>query len=291
MLYNALGEAKARMLTVVEEFVSVAGRRIRILLEGSGPPLVLVHGLGGSADWWLPSLPSFSRAYTTFAVDLPGSGGSDPPIDADLEAPESFLLALYDTLGIEVAHLVGHSMGGYVAALFAASHPERVDHLVLVSNAGFGQFKGRLLRIMALPLVGEMLTMTGDLGVEIFARSLFYDQSKVPRDLIAIAKKYAARRGFSTSFLRMVRTGVSPLKGWILPTLHEPLRRFQRPLLIVWGDHDCVFSVRHALDLRARLPNATIQVFDRCGHMPQIEHRDKFNELVLAFLESAPFLS
>ncbi len=106
------------------------------IADGGGPPLLLLHGLAASARWWTRVLPALSAQHRVHAVDLPEFGASGHAVRFHLERVPEQLVALMDTLGLERAGLIGHSMGGLIAARLAADHPDRVDRLVLV-DAGF----------------------------------------------------------------------------------------------------------------------------------------------------------
>src|SRR5262245_4291512 len=110
-------------------YLAMSGRRIRLLQLGDGPPLVLVHGFGASADWWLPNMSALAARFTVYAVDLPGFGESDGFTSDEFAAPERFLAALFATLNLAECTLIGHSLGGYVVARFALAYPGRVKRL------------------------------------------------------------------------------------------------------------------------------------------------------------------
>src|SRR3954471_7617845 len=116
-----------------QSWVHVGGRPVNVISLGSGPPVVFVHGLGGSWQNWLENLPFFARKFRVIACDLPGFGESPMPLeDISISGYGKFVVGLLDALEIERAHLVGNSMGGFIAAEVALQAPERVDRLVLV---------------------------------------------------------------------------------------------------------------------------------------------------------------
>ena len=122
------------------ETVEVDGRRIRYLRHGEGDPIVLLHGFGGDLDNWLFNRDALAEAGEVVAIDLPGHGGSSKEIrDAGLEELTGVLGGVLDALGLERVHLVGHSLGGAVAAAWAAEHPDRVASLTLIAGAGLGE--------------------------------------------------------------------------------------------------------------------------------------------------------
>ena len=105
-------------------------------VAGDGPPLILLHGLAASWAWWRRNIPALSASYRVTAVDLPGFGGTHPDARFVLDEAPGQVVDLMADVGIDRAHVIGHSMGGVVAGGIAADHPERVDRLVLV-DAGF----------------------------------------------------------------------------------------------------------------------------------------------------------
>ena len=120
-------------------------------LTGSGPPLILLHGLAGSARWWRHNVPVLSRSFRVAAIDLPGFGASHRDARLVLDKAAGQLVATMDRLGFERAHVVGHSMGGLVAGGLAADYPERVDRLVLV-DAGFLSLDPSIIRRVTGPI-------------------------------------------------------------------------------------------------------------------------------------------
>src|SRR5215211_3386713 len=123
-------------------WVEVEGSPVNVVELGTGPPVVFVHGLGGSWQNWLEQLPEFSRDFRVVAFDLPGFGESPMPQDEiSISRSGRLVVGLLDALGIERASLVGNSMGGFVTSEVAVQAPERVDRLVLVSSAGISSEK------------------------------------------------------------------------------------------------------------------------------------------------------
>jgi pimeloyl-ACP methyl ester carboxylesterase len=241
----------------------------------------LIHGIGASADWWLPNFADFAPHFTIYAADLPGSGSSYPLKDSDLAEPETFIVELLDVLGIPSAPVVGHSMGGYVALRFAARYPDRVDNLVLVDNAGFGRLTHPLLRLMVFPGVGEVLISLGEMATRFFVRTLFYDPRKIPDDLVAIAARYSGDRRFRRAFLRILRSGIGLSGAWKRDPAVHLLQSVACPTLILWGAEDPVFCVEQVRPL-ARRSDVHLSVFERAGHAPQLEHTARFADAVLA---------
>ncbi|MEZ5347767.1 MAG: alpha/beta fold hydrolase [Microthrixaceae bacterium] len=140
--------------------ITVHGHEISYRTGGSGPLVLLVHGMAGSSSTWVPVLEDLGRRVTFLAPDLPGHGRSDKPRgDYSLGAQAAFLRDLLDALGHESATVVGTSLGGGIAMQFAYQHPERTERLVLVGSGGLGEEVATVLRMLALPGVDLVLPL------------------------------------------------------------------------------------------------------------------------------------
>jgi pimeloyl-ACP methyl ester carboxylesterase len=232
--------------------------RIAYQVSGDGPPLVLLHGLSGSARWWARNAPVFSRRFRVYAIDLVGFGLSRGQPFSLGEAP-GLLLRWMDSLPKERFHLAGHSMGGLVAASLAAFTPQRVDRLVLVDA-------------LALP-IGHSLARSA-LGLLEAARY-------TPFDFLPVLAGDALRAGPLT-LLRAVRE------------VHRAgpavdLARIAAQTLVVWGEHDTILPLRYGQALFQELHRtqdaASFSVIPGAGHMPMWDHPAEFNRLVLGFLD------
>jgi pimeloyl-ACP methyl ester carboxylesterase len=219
-----------------------------------GPPLVLLHGLAGSGEWWKRNLPALSGAFRVTAIDLPGFGSSHPDARLILDEAPAQLAGLLGELGIERAHVIGHSMGGLVAGGLAADHPERVDRLVLV-DAGFLSLDPTWRHRVSGPL--RTLPWTSPSILPILLRDL-------------------ARSGP----VRMARATAEVLrKDW-----RHKLPTIAAPTLVVWGEHDRICNPRIGEQIAAAVPGARLVIIPGAGHNPMWEKRAEFDRLVLDFL-------
>ena len=260
------------------------GRRFSLLEAGTGPPLVMLHGLGGTKASFLPTVAALSRRYRAIAVDLPGFGDSGKPLGAPYD-PAFFadsVVSLLDALGLERVHLLGHSMGGRAALEVAFQHPKRIESLALVapSLAWLRDRPGaRLLRLVrpelgllqAAPrgiLEGLLRRLVPEADAP-WVRAAFDEFLRsylTPRGRVAF---YAAARQISLE---------EPDRFW--PRLED----LEPESLFVWGRRDAVVPIGFARHVRARVPAARHLALD-CGHAPQCELPARFHAALADFLD------
>jgi pimeloyl-ACP methyl ester carboxylesterase len=258
-------------MTVAEDFVDVRGRRLWMASAGDGPPLVYLHG-AGDLDGWGPALSLLAGDFTVYRPDHPGFNRSDddPSVDSVLDLAFSYL-DLLDALGLDRAHLVGHSLGGWTAAQIAVLAPDRVSKLVLVDPAG--------LRVtVAAP---DMFTLN-----PVESASLVNHQADVRAAAVAAAEQLPADPELFQRFLRN-RMATAHL-AWN-PYLHDPklegrLHRIKAPVLIIWGAHDRLLPVECARTWQSALPGARLEIINDAGHRPPTEQPAVFAKLVKEFL-------
>jgi len=272
-----------------DRYVKVGDAKVRYWAMGGGPPLLLIHGLGASVEHWQRNMEPLSQHCRVYAMDLLGFGRSDKlRIEISLPYAARFIADFMDAQGIERASLVGNSMGGLIALRFAIEFPERLDKLVLVDNAGFGRELNLMLRLMSLPLVGELVCwcLSSKWGMDMMLRMLLYDPRSVTDEWVRKMAELARLPGARDSFLSVLRYGVDlrGLRREILGPLLAQVPRIKAPTLIVWGAQDRFIPVAHAHIGQGMIAGSRLHIFDRCGHVPQIERAEEFNRLVVDFL-------
>jgi pimeloyl-ACP methyl ester carboxylesterase len=276
-----------------DQFITAGGVRARFLEEGTGEPVLLVHGVAPWAENWTLAMPALAAAgYRAIAVDLPGFGQSArAPEPRYFDAPDPyyvrFIRDVLDVLELDRPHLVGHSMGGAVAAVSAGVMPERFRSLTLVAPGAFGRFVPLSLRLSSF----RVATLFARFAPTAFVRSsidaCFADPSCAPEWLYTQAFRYA-RAGGAVEFTRVMHYGVTMrgLRPRLRDAWEDAVRAIRLPTLVVWGRQDAIVPIDQLEEVRARLPHATVVQLDRAGHLVQIERAREFNDALVAFLDS-----
>ncbi len=271
---------------------TVHGYRRAYRMMGSGPALLMLHGIGDSSESWLPVMQALARDHTVVAPDLLGHGGSDKPrADYAVAAYANGMRDLLDILGIERATVVGHSLGGGVAAQMSYQYPERCERLVLVASGGAGRDVTPLLRLAAAPLaevflapmhwsvtrplVGAALSLLGHLG-----NDLARDREHVNRLLARLPDGDA-----QVAFTRTLRSVVD-WRGQVVTMLDRCYLAEAVPTLLVWGDRDGVIPVAHAHRAHQAMPSSRLEVFPGAGHFPHHADPERFVALLAGFVAS-----
>jgi len=261
----------------------VDSTRLRIIDSGQvgATPVVFIHGFGGSMYSWRKTLPSIAGGgYRVIAFDNRGFGFSERPAHGYSNAAYARLVvALLDSLHISSAVLVGHSMGGAIAAEVALAHPDRVRGLVLIDAAGYGvRWPGVLKAARAQP-VGAIVTRFRSRRVTArILRSTYADPSKVTEE--DVDQYYAP---VSESDYGRALRGV--LREFRFDTLVGRLGSLQTPTLVIWGDADRWIPLRDGSRLARDLPRGAFVVLPRTGHAAVDESADDVNRLLLDFLK------
>jgi pimeloyl-ACP methyl ester carboxylesterase len=273
-----------------DKFVDIDGIRIRYCdVGGAGRPVLFIHGIAGSLEMWRPQLGQFDPSIRTIALDLPGHGLSDiapEPQDADIFA--RFVWRFVNALDIDKVTIVGNSLGGAIGLRMAGMFPGRVTGLLLADAATIGREVFFPFRLMTLPLLGELLNRPGQVAVEQQLKALFHDPGIVTPEIRQVVTRNVQKPGAGTAFLTTLRrmTGLRGQKTEFVETSHRLLRNLRLPCIILHGRQDTVLPVQQALDAAKLVPSASLVVLEECGHTPQIEKPETFNQYVLQLVEA-----
>ncbi len=259
-------------------------------MAGTGPPLLLLHGIGDNSVSWLPVMEQLAEDHTVIAPDLLGHGESAKPrADYSVAAYANGMRDLLTLLGVDRVTVVGHSLGGGVAAQFAYQYPERCQRLVLVATGGVATAVTPFLRIAAAPLAELFLIPLsppiarpfGLLGLELLRLSghdLGRDRDELVRVFGALPDADAR-----VAFTRTLRSGVD-WRGQVVTLRDRCYLAQAMPTMIMWGTNDGVIPVKHAHAAHAAMPGSRLELFPTGGHFPHHDDPDRFVALVREFV-------
>lgn len=271
-------------------FLEIHGHQRAYVKVGSGPVLLLLHGLGCDHTTWEPVLRELAEHYTVIAPDLLGHGRSDKPrADYSLGGYANGMRDLLTVLGIDRATVVGHSFGGGVAMQFAYQYPERTERIVLVASGGLGPEVTPLIRAITTPgfhQVLGVLTLPGVRHVSGAAlRVLAASGLPRTRDLGEVADIYHSFADpHARAATRHVVRAVVDWQGQVVTMSDRAYLTNQIPMCVIWGREDHVIPARHAENARALAPDARIEVMDGSGHFPHKDHPEQFVDILTDFI-------
>ena len=256
-------------------------------LGESGSPVLFVHGLGSFIEHWEQNLTELSKHHRVYAIDLVGFGLTEKPtVSYSIPFLAKFVQDFMNSKGIKNTSVIGNSLGSMIAIELYLLNPNIVDKLILLDGGFFGRKIAAAFRILSVPFVGEWLMRPNRDGTEQFLKLMFFDQSFVTEKLVDITFERNSQAGSAKAYLETLRSSANifGLKRAFINRTIANKNRLTSPTLIIWGKNDNVLPVEYAFQAEEILPNATIQIFDNCGHMPQIECAEKFNDLAVSFL-------
>jgi pimeloyl-ACP methyl ester carboxylesterase len=270
--------------------VMLHGRTVTYAQAGSGPLLLLIHGMAGTYENWQAVIEPLTREHTVIAPDLPGHGASAPGGGGDysLGALAAGLRDLLIALGRERATLVGHSLGGGIAMQFAYQFPEITERLVLVSSGGLGPEVSPVLRAAALPGADAFIAATAGPGRRagsVVVRGLAAVGLRPSTDVAEVARGYAslADPDRRAAFLATLRAVVSH-DGQRVDAGDRLYLAEGVPVLIIWGERDPIIPVHHGEQAHRAIPGSRLEIFDGVGHLPQLEAPARFVTVLERFL-------
>ena len=269
-----------------QQYVSIRGARMRCLVSGSGPSLLLLHGLLGTAEAWNAASERLSLFSTVYAPDALGIGGSDrvPNLDVSLSGAADRLVTLLDAQGVEQADVVGTSHGGAIALMLAARHPERVRSLTLHAPANpFSDVAEPLIRFYRTALgrwfAGHVPSVP--VGMQSVALGRMYgDVSRVRAgslDRYVASLRVPGTISYVLNILDRWEQDMAALKD-VLPRLRHV------PALLLWGDRDRAVSLKSGERLAEYFDRAAMVVIPGAGHLPHEEFPIAFAGAVNGFL-------
>ncbi len=270
-----------KLATEKDQFITVNNNTIHYIKQGSGNPIILVHGFAGSTYTWRKLLALLSADFTVYAVDLLGFGLSDKPAEGnyDLKAQGELVLDVMDALHIPSAALVGHSMGGVVVAYAAQRNPSKVSALILISPGFYGKGAPAFLKYLFFPL--DRLMARQFYTKKVRAQSLtryFYDKSLVNDEIINAYLLPAKTPGAIEALQLMMATVTTQ-------TYEEPITHIVQPTLIIWGEQDEANLPSDGKRLTREISNSSFITIPECGHYVQEEKPEELAQAIKQFLK------
>lgn len=271
--------------------IDTGSAHISALIAGSSdkPPLVLLHGLGGTKASLLPIVPALAQDHQVIAVDLPGFGDSSKPRGLyDAQWFAGHVVSFFDALGIDSASVAGNSMGGRIAQELAMRHPDRVRSIVCLCPATAFSYRPGLPIVRLLPpelgvVIGRIPRRRVVTTIEeLFARPSRLDSSwfeAAADDFLLTWRSPRARMAFFAAVRNIYLEEPYGEAGF-----WTRLRQMRTPALYIFGRQDVLITSRFGPKVADCLPDARVEVWDDCGHVPQIEHPSRTAELMREFL-------
>jgi len=279
------------MYIPTDRMIRIGTVNTRYWMEGEGSPVILIHGLSNSIEDWLLNFQMIAGQHRVYAMDLIGHGRTDKPLSAlyNITNLARFIKDFMDTLNIECAHLVGHSLGGAIALTVARNYPSYCNKLVLVDSAGLAQECSIVLRLASVPGLGEFLAsllMQGDRKKRIsMQRKSWPDPEIVPDEMIQLKYAAALWKDISKTYFKTLRAfvNVRGIKRSVFIPIAESILSLANPILVVWGEQDDMLPVSQAQIIKGKAQHAQVEIFENCKHDPMIVNPQRFNQLVIEF--------
>ena len=290
--HPGLHDAKGNDLP--HRLIDIDGVRTYAVDAGEGPPILLVHGYGDTADGWRRVVPGLLRDHRVVAIDVPPFGrSSEPPKGKLLDFYSEFLPPLLDELELDRMTVIGHSLGGAISLRLAVENPERVERLGLVAPAGLGTappwwwhaLTARALWQGALMVPGPVSTAIVRRSLKSFlAMRLFANPHRLGHEI----RHFIDMHGTAADLRKLLAAGHACIDSYTGRLLEQSLA-LEIPLWMLWGRQDGLVPSLHARAFERAHPEARVHVLDDCGHYPHIELPQRFNTLLRNWLdETAP---
>jgi pimeloyl-ACP methyl ester carboxylesterase len=276
---------------LTDSIISADGVRVRYRDSGgTGPVVLLLHGIGGSLELWAAQFVEANHDMRLIALDLPGHGLSDfGPHPLMPRTFAAFVWKFADALGLTRVHLAGNSLGGAICAQMRAQQPTRVQTMLLAAAANLGRECPVPFRLMTLPVLGALMSRAGPMAVTQQIQALFGPSFVVTDELRKTIERNVMRPGAQAAFLATLRlmTDLGGQRAGLVADSHTALASASVPVLMLHGRQDRVIPFAHSEHAHELAPSSRLQLVDDCGHTPQLERPAVFNAALRALVEEA----
>ena len=273
-------------------WVRVRDRWMNLVDVGEGPVVMFVHGISGCWQNWLENIPWFARDHRVIAVDLPGFGESQMPVETiSISGYADTLDALLDVLGVGEVRIVANSMGGFIGADLAIRYPARVERLVLAAAAGLSVEFIRTRRKEGLRHRAENVVFSG-IGRVASLSPLLAGRGRLRSALLLLFTAHPARLPSQLAYEQVKGSGKPGFSGALDALCSYPIRErlpeIACPTLIVWGSRDLLVPVKDAARFERLISDARVVIYKDTCHLTMLERPARFNADVHAFLQEQP---
>jgi 2-hydroxy-6-oxonona-2,4-dienedioate hydrolase len=263
-------------------YLDADGIKTRVLESGEGEPLILLHGTGGHIEAYARNIRGLSEHFRVICIDMLGHGYTDKPDHPyGIDTYSDHLLAVLQALDLQKAHISGESLGGWVAAWFAAYHPEYVLSLVL-NTPGNVNNKPEVMARLKESTIKAVIEANYE-NVKTRLEWLMYDKSQVTEELIEARYNIYTQPAYQKSVYNIVALqdlDVRQKYSW------DPswCGKINAPTLLAWTDHDPTSTVAEAKPIQDMIPGSELTVIEGAGHWPQWEKVEDFNNTIINFI-------
>ena len=272
---------KKRYSDSQSQFVSIDGLEVHFKDEGTGFPIVLIHGTSASLHTWDAWTEKLIENYRVIRMDLPAFGltGANKNNSYDLESYNQFLESFINKIGVSEFVLAGNSLGGSIAWHYASNHQKQVKQLILVDPGGFPSNKGKpfVFKLAEMPIVNLLLKhITPKSFVRNNLEQVYYDDSKITSELVERYHQMILREGSRNAFIERSKIAFKDETAL--------LKKINTPTLILWGENDIWIPVANGLKFDAKLSNSRLVIMKETGHVPMEERPEESLVHLLDFL-------
>jgi pimeloyl-ACP methyl ester carboxylesterase len=278
-----------------KKFLDVGSARVAYIDEGSGPPVILLHGCPFSSWEWKDVIPILSKRYRVIAPDLLGLGDTSVRLDDDYRLPNemTMVVGLLDSLAIGEARFVGHDHGGATAEFMMKYHPERIHSLVLTNVEAYDQWPSGpekpYLRMILNPITGPLFRLAFGLEPvqrEAYSVAVHHEDRLTDEMLEAFVQPQLATATRWARLRRFFTWQMDPDHNAETMRAVDGMRRFDRPVLILWGRHDTNFGPAIAERLAKDIPGVVrVEWMEESAHLPMLEEPERYTDALLKFFE------
>jgi pimeloyl-ACP methyl ester carboxylesterase len=275
-------ELKKKYTDGRSQFIEIDGMKVHYRIEGSGTPLVLIHGTSSSLHTWEAWTAEMKNHFTIVRLDMPAFGLTGPNNDNNytIDYYVDFLNRFLNQLKIDTFYLAGNSLGGNIAWSYAAQYPEKVKKLILLDASGYPKKKIPLIFRLAKykPVAGFFTIFTPRYIVEKNMREVYYNPDKISDSLVTRYYEMSLRKGNREAFVARVKNLISDD--------YEKIKQVKCPTLIIWGKEDHWIPVEDAYRFHKDIQNSQLAIFDSTGHIPMEENPAPTAATAIEFLNN-----